>query len=91
MLSPASNHEGAVFSNGILEDSNNHGTSDPLDSSMRLSDDEAELAIQRPIDSEASPLLFPARMATGDDLASPDADDIVHIVLQLGSLHSPAK
>jgi hypothetical protein len=66
---------------------------EPLDCSRRLfNDTPAELAIQRPNNEiEASPLIVPARTPLGDNTASPDADDIIHIVSQLGSIGLPAK
>jgi hypothetical protein len=64
---------------------------DPLVHPMQLSDDSAELATQRPLFKEASPLIVPARTPIGDDVASPDFDDMVPIVSQLGQLNSPWK
>jgi hypothetical protein len=91
-LSTASEHEGAAFSDALPETSTRRIIPDPPDSYERTSDDTAELATQRHQDEiEASPILVPARTPLGDDLASPDADDIIHIVSQLGSIGSPAK
>jgi hypothetical protein len=77
-----------VFSDVIPEDDNS--TSDPLDSSMHVSEDTAELATQRPPHHEASPSPVPARTPLGDDDASADFDDTIPIVSQLGSIPSPA-
>jgi hypothetical protein len=91
-LSTASEHEGAESSDALSETSTRRIIPDPPDSYERTSDDTAELATQRHHDEiEASPILVPARTPLGDDIASPDADDIVHIVSQLGSIGSPAK
>jgi hypothetical protein len=91
-LSTASKHEGAESSDALSETSTRHIISDPPDSYERTSDDTAELATQcHHEEIEASPILVPARTPLGDDIASPDADDIIHIVSQLGSIGSPAK
>ena len=91
-LSPATEHEGAESSDDLPETSLHQTIPDPLDSSTRSSDDTADLATQRPNnDKEASPIIVPARTPLGDDTASPDADNIIHIVSQLGSIGLPAK
>ena len=86
---PAPDPEGAVFSDSHSEDVNSK--TDPLVHPMQLSDDSAELATQRHLFKEASPLIVPARTPIGDDVASPDFDDMVPIVSQFGHLNSPSK
>jgi hypothetical protein len=86
---PAPDPRGAVFSDIVSDD--DHSTLDPLASSMRLFDETAELATQRPPIFEAFPLPILARTPLGDDDASPDFDDTVPIVSQFGgSIHSPS-
>jgi hypothetical protein len=61
----APNLEGAVFSNET-EDEDSQTTLDPLDHTMRLSDDTAKLATQHPTFTKAPPLRnVPARMPIG--------------------------
>jgi hypothetical protein len=63
--------------------------SDLPDSSKQTSDDTAELATQRQHEEiEASLILVLARMTLGDDITSPNGDDIFS---QLGSIGLPAK
>jgi hypothetical protein len=90
--SPASTYEGAEFSDVLPETPTTRPTSDPPDSFQRTSDDATELATQQHTTAtEASPILVPATTTLRDDNASPDTDDLIHIVSQFGSLRSPAK
>jgi hypothetical protein len=85
---PAPDPEGAVISDIVSDDDNS--TLDPLDTPMRLFDESAELATQRPPTLEASPLPVSARTPLGDDDASPEFEDTIPIVSQLGYTHSPS-
>lgn len=84
---PAPDPEGAVLPESHSEDNNKK--TDPLVHPMQLSDVPADLATQRPPYQEASPLIVPARIPIGDDVASPNVDDRVPLVSQFGHLHSP--
>jgi hypothetical protein len=77
-----------VISDIVSDDDNS--TLDPLDTPMRLFDESAELATQRPPTLEASPLPVSARTPLGDDDASPEFEDTIPIVSQLGYTHSPS-
>jgi hypothetical protein len=82
---PAPDPEGAVFSNILLEVDNS--TLDQMDCTMQLFNERADLESQHPPAFEASPLPVLARTPFGDDDASPNFDDTVPIVSQLGSIH----
>ena len=87
---PAPAHEGAVFSDGILEtDSHTHPGSQA--SALQQPDDNADLANQQPSIIKASLSPVTAMTPTGDDSASPAFEHIIPIVSQFGSLELPAK
>jgi hypothetical protein len=85
---PAPDAEEAVIFDIVLDDDTS--TLDPLDTTMRLFDESAELATQHPPTLKASPLPVLARTPLGDDDASPNFDDSIPIVSQFSYTYSPS-